>query len=396
MGELIAIRCDPEQTGPALRSIWADGNAALVLPRDAPTAVREQILTRLRPAGLLDLCGTASGPGSGPAAPTRLPSRLEDPLPVAHDVALVVTTSGSTGEPKGVELTHEALAASTIASLRRLGCGQGEPWALALPTHHVAGVQVLLRSWRLGTEAQVVHDLDELAVVEARHVSLVPTQLGRLLDAGAPVGRFATILLGGAAAAPELLERARAAGANVIVSYGMSETCGGCVYDGRPLEGVEVDVTDGRIRIRGPVVFRGYRGEPAGISLSADGWFTTGDLGRLEQGTLQVLGRADDVIVSGGENIPVPAVEDALRDVAGVAEVAVTGRPDREWGQVVVAVVVPRDPVHPPDLEALRAGVREQHPAAWAPRVLVVVEDLPRDPMGKLSRVALSDVATDP
>lgn len=382
MGELIAVRCEPAQTGPMLRSIWDRGDAALLLPADAAESVIAAILASQRPAAMLDARGTDR---------TRLrPAPLEHSLPVAADVALVVTTSGSTGQPKGVELTHAALAASTTTSLDRLGCRPGERWALALPTHHVAGVQVLLRSWELGTDAEVVDDLAGLATCSSQHVSLVPTQLTRLLDAGAPVSRFATILLGGARAAPELVDRAHAAGADVVASYGMSETGGGCVYDGRALEHVEVELSAGRIRLRGPVLFAGYRGQPPGAALDEAGWFTTGDLGAFDaDGRLQVLGRADDVIISGGENVPVPGVEAALRAAPGVADVAVTGRPDPDWGQVVVAAVVPTDPQQPPTFDALRAHVRARHPVAWAPREVVIVDELPRGPMGKVGRAAL-------
>ncbi len=387
MGELIAVRCTPETTGTTLRRIWDHGDAALLLPIDASDTAIAPILEHQRPAALLDLRASDADPGS--------PTALRRPLPVRDDVALVVTTSGSTGRAKGVELTHTALRTSTTTSITRLGCRPGERWALTLPTHHVAGVQVLLRSWALGTDAEVVPDLDGLAASDAEHVSLVPTQLARLLDAGAPVERFTTILLGGAPAAPDLLERARAAGAEVVVSYGMSETCGGCVYDGRPLDGVEVELQRGRIRLRGPVLFSGYRGEPAGAALE-DGWFTTGDLGAFgPDGTLQVLGRADDVIISGGENVPVTAVEAALRLAPGVGEVAVTGRTDAEWGQVVVAVVVASDPADPPSRDALRAVVRARHPAAWAPREVLVVDALPRDAMGKIGRAALDRLVAE-
>jgi o-succinylbenzoate---CoA ligase len=402
VGELIAVRCGPEQVGRTLRMLWDAGDAALLLPWDGPAAAVTRILASQRPAALLDLrTGDADHRARVPL-PAPLPHLpaprhpLPAPLPVADDVALVVTTSGSTGRPKGVELTHAALRASAASSIDRLGCRPGERWALALPTHHVAGVQVLLRSWALGTDAAVVADLADLVELssdEVQHVSLVPTQLGRLLDAHAPLSRFGSILLGGARADPALLDRARAAGANVVVSYGMSETGGGCVYDGRPLDGVEVALQGGRIRLRGPVLFVGYRGEPPGAALDDAGWFTTGDLGRFDDdGRLEVLGRADDVIISGGENVPVPAVEATLLRAPGVAEVGVTGRADPEWGQVVIAVIVPTDRQQPPSCEALRAHVRQEHPAAWAPREVVVVDRLPRDPMGKVSRAALDQL----
>jgi o-succinylbenzoate---CoA ligase len=223
----------------------------------------------------------------------------------------------------------------------------------------------------------------------------VPTQLGRLLDAGVDVARFRTILLGGARPDAMLLGRAVMAGARVVVSYGMSETCGGCVYDGIPFDGVDLDLADdGRIRLRGPVLATAYRDTDGDRPIAGDdGWFTTSDLGELVDGRLQVLGRADDVVISGGENVPVAAVAGRLRDHPGVADAVVTGRPDPEWGEVVVAVVVPRDPAAPPTLDELRAAVRGTYPAAFAPRHLVVVEALPRDGMGKIRADAVAALA---
>jgi o-succinylbenzoate---CoA ligase len=338
------------------------------------------------------------------------PSRraLPDPRPTAVDTALVVTTSGSTGVPKGVAHTRAALEAATAASLARLGCGPGDRWVLALPAHHIAGVMVVLRAWALGSDPIVVSPGDPERIGAAgshprTHLAVVPTQLGRLLTAGVEVGRFASILVGGAEAEPVLLARARDAGARVVTTYGMTETAGGVVYDGAPLDGVEVALTeDGAIQLRGPMLFAGYRdpvtpdtgadavdGEHAG-GLDADGWFTTPDRGRWVTGPsgrrLEVLGRRDDVIVSGGENVPASAVAATLRSLPSIADVAVTGRPDPDWGEVVVAVAVPADPLAAPSLDDLRAHVAARHPAVFAPRGLVLVDALPRDAMGKLRR----------
>jgi o-succinylbenzoate---CoA ligase len=391
-GQLVAVRVAPAAMAAALDEVWAAGDAALPLDVDAPEAEVARLVA-------------AVGPG-----------RREVP----EGTALVVTTSGSTGQAKGVLLSHDALRASTAASNARLGCVPGDRWLLALPTHHVAGLQVLARARALGTEPVIPPstDVDTLATAEADHVSLVPTQLARLLDAGTDLTRFRTILLGGARPDPTLLRRTVLAGARVVVSYGMTETCGGCVYDGVPLEGVEVEVAaagrsaagaaatragpggtgagpaGGRIRLRGPVLSSGYRtadGEQPAVD--ADGWFTTGDLGRWVDGRLDVLGRSDDVVISGGENVPAAAVASRLREHPAVADVAVTGRPDPEWGEAIVAVVVATDPRRPPSLDELREHVRATHPPAYAPRHLVVVGALPRDGLGKVPRAALRDLA---
>jgi o-succinylbenzoate---CoA ligase len=199
---------------------------------------------------------------------------------------------------------------------------------------------------------------------------------------------FSAVLVGGAPTSDSLVRRAVSAGIRVVTTYGMSETCGGCVYDGRPLDGVEVSTSDdGRIRIRGPVLFDGYQGDDA-LPLQ-DGWFVTQDLGQVdEDGTLTVAGRVDDVIVSGGLNVPATAVAQRLRAHTMVREVAVVGVPDDEWGQQVVAVVVGQV-----DLDELRDWVAREHPRAWAPRRVVPVEQLPLLPNGKVDRLAVEHIA---
>jgi O-succinylbenzoic acid--CoA ligase len=380
---LVALRLPTESFVAELDRVWDEGDAVLPIPESAPEATVQRTLRSLRPAVLrqLDPSGAV----------------VDEPLAEAPDVedgaALVVPTSGSTGQPKGVVLTHDALRASVAASLERLDCHEGEQWLLALPVHHVAGIQVVLRSRALGTEpALSPESRDDLGGADAAHVSLVPTQLRRLVDAGADLARFRTILLGGARPEPELLDTARQAGANVVVSYGMTETSGGCVYDGVPLDGVEVEVADdGRIRLRGNTMAAGYRTRRGTVPVAAsDGWLVTDDLGRLDgQGRLEVVGRVDDVIVSGGMNVPATAVAATLRSHPQVRDAAVAGRHDTEWGEAVVAVIVPRDPDHPPSLDELRDHVRLEWPPSYAPRDLVVVDALPRDAMGKLPRAAV-------
>ncbi|HEY6746217.1 MAG TPA: o-succinylbenzoate--CoA ligase [Mycobacteriales bacterium] len=343
----------------------------------------------------------------------RLRAALRPDEPVADGVALVVPTSGSTGDPKGVELTAAALAASAAATEARLG-GPGR-WLLALPVTHVAGLQVVLRALRAGAPpatlparagaggAPVAFAVDFVAGTAAlgparRFTSLVPTQLRRLLAAGPAAAdalrSYDAILLGGAAAPPGLVAEARAAGARVVVTYGMSETCGGCVYDGVPLDGVTVDLADDdRIRLGGPVLARGYRLRPELTAAAfAGGRFVTGDVGRLERGRLTVLGRADDMLVTGGEKVAPAAVEAALGEHPAVAEAAVTGVADPDWGQRVVAVVVLREG-GTLTLEQAREQVAARVSRVAAPRELRVVDALPLLPSGKLDRAALRTAA---
>jgi O-succinylbenzoic acid--CoA ligase len=300
----------------------------------------------------------------------------------ANPAPLVVETSGSTGEPKRVVLSRTAMRASADATHARLG-GPGQ-WLLDLPPTYVAGLQVLFRSVRAGTEpVSAAADLTG----ERRYVSLVPTQLTRMLHDPAALRGFDTILVGGARLDPALRTRAEQAGLRVVATYGMSETCGGCVYDGVPLDGVEVAIDDdGRIRLGGPVVFDGYDGQPElTAEVRQDGWFVTADLGRVdEHGRLEVLGRVDDVVVSGGVNVPTGVVAARLREHPGVHDAAVLGVPDDEWGQAVVAVVDGEVP-----LDELRSWVGAAHPRPWAPRRVVHLDALPLLPNGKHDRLAL-------
>ena len=359
----------PAEHGPALvgalTAALADtGPAVLPLPPE-PTGSRLAAAVR-----------SALGPG-----PT-------DPVGVVDGrVVLVVPTSGSTGAPKGVLLTAAALHASADATAARLG-GHGR-WLLALPVTHIAGLQVVLRSLRAGTEPVAVPPGDPAAFAAGtgalgpgrRYTALVPTQLRRLLDAGAAdaLRTYDAVLLGGAAAPGPLLAEARAAGVRVVVTYGMSETAGGCVYDGVPLDGTTVALDDGRIVLAGPTVALGYAGGP-----EFGGRIRTADLGRFDTGRLVVLGRADDVIVTGGENVDPAAVEAALAELPAVREAGVVGVADAEWGQRVVAAVVGTL-----TLAEARAHVAARVAPAAAPRELHLLPALPLLPSGKLDRAAL-------
>jgi O-succinylbenzoic acid--CoA ligase len=267
---------------------------------------------------------------------------------------------------------------------------------------HVAGLQVLVRSLVSGTEPVLAGhaDAETVAGSGCAHVSLVPTQLQRLLrDAAAPLAGFSSVLLGGAAAPAGLLATARQAGVPVVTTYGMTETCGGCVYDGVPLDGVRVAIGgDDRIWIGGPVLFSRYRSGPEGTGSPSRGasegmvtsWFRTGDLGRLDaSGQLRVRGRADDVISTGGHKVVPGEVEAALQTCPGVLDVAVVGQPDVEWGERVIAVVVPANPADPPAAELLRMHVRERLPRYAAPSKVIMVDAVPMLPSGKHDIVRL-------
>lgn len=310
---------------------------------------------------------------------------------------VVIRTSGSTGEPKDVLLSHAAVMASARASLERLGGPGG--WVQTMPVTGVGGLQVLVRSALAGLEPVYAADFGSLAEAidaipgERRYASLVPTQAHRLVEAGeiAALSGLDALLIGGAAVSPELLDALD--GVRVVRTYGMSETSGGCVYDGVPLDGVELRIDDaGQVLVSGPVLFDGYADAEATARVLRDGWFATADLGEIVDGRLRVTGRSDDVVISGGVNIPLPAVTRALRGLDAVRDAVALGVPDDEWGARVVAYVVPADAVCLDGLrlDELRDAVEEAGlPRTWAPRDVVLLDALPLLPGGKLDRLRL-------
>ena len=318
----------------------------------------------------------------------------------SDDEPLVVETSGSSGTPKRVLLSRGAVLASVAATARRLD-GEGR-WLLALPASYVAGAQVVCRSVVAGEPPVLLDDHPSLAdAVEAggpAYVSLVPTQLHRMLDDADDVRALrtlSTVLLGGGPIAPALRSRATDAGVSVVASYGSAETAGGCVYDGLALDGVELATDeDGRLRISGPMLFDGYDGDPELTArVLVDGWFRTEDAARIdEDGRLQVLGRLDDMVVTGGVNVPAPAVALRLREHPGIWDVEVLGVPDEEWGSRLVAFVV-GDPDVDMDLATARTWVADVHPRSWAPRQLIELDALPMLANGKVDRVQLAATA---
>jgi len=355
----------------ALRRCLDGGDAVLPLDQRLPTAAKARLVEALAPHAVVGPDGSSQ--------------RRRSARPLEDGDALVVATSGTTGEPKGVVLGADALRASALAASARLGVDPGrDRWLCCLPAAHVGGLMVIVRALVTETPLTVLPRFDADAVLaEARRgatlVSLVPTALGRL---GPGAAAFRTVVLGGQAPPAELP-------GNVVTTYGMTETASGVVYDGRPLDGVEVRVApDGEIEVRGPMLLRCYRDghDPK----DAEGWLRTGDAGTLgADGRLVVHGRIAEVVVTGGEKVWPAAVEAVLGRHPKVLEVAVAGVPDPEWGARVVAYVVPR-PGSPPTLAELRRLVAEELGPVAAPRQLELRDALPRSALGKVRRAALA------
>ena len=347
-----------DAVGPAfvqmLTRAWAEGDAVLPLDPRLPAPARAAVLAAARPDE-----------------------------PVEAGDALVVATSGTSGEPKLAVLTHGAVAASARATSERLEVDPTrDRWLACLPLAHVGGLSVVTRALLTGTPCTVHDRFDAarsttplLTVARSPHwcrqpwLASTPPATGPSSSEGRPLP----------ADRPP----------HAIVTYGMTETGSGVVYDGVPLDGVELRIDDGdQIQLRGPMLLRAYRDgtDPK----DADGWFPTGDLGALDGSRLQVHGRRGDLIITGGENVWPAVVERALLTHPGVAEVAVVGRPDPEWGQRVVAVVVPTDPAAPPTLDSLRHHAKQTLPSHAAPKELLVVTALPRTTSGKVRRTDLT------
>ena len=385
----------------ALTAAWGRGDAVLPIDQRLSDSAKRRVVGALKPSSIV-------GPGGEQLWPAGEPVEPGD--------ALVVATSGTTGEPKGVVLTMAAVEASARATTARLGIDpKRHRWLACLPLNHVGGLSVVTRSLVTGTPCTVLPGFEAGAVSSVAgpdvFVSLVATALQRVA-----ADRFHTVVLGGSAPPAGLP-------ANVVTTYGMTETGSGVVYDGVPLDGVEVAVGQGvspaagggsggggdggsggaggdggsgggeggsgEIRLRCPMLLRCYRDRR--VPLDPDGWLSTGDVGRWgADGRLHVDGRLSDLIISGGENIWPSAIEAALLSHAGVAEAAVAGVPDPEWGQRVVAWIVLSAPDDSPALDELRALVAELVAPFAAPKEIVVVDSLPRTSIGKVRRDLLA------
>jgi O-succinylbenzoic acid--CoA ligase len=381
MPELVALDLDGGRPFvDALVKVWERGDAVAVLDRRLPAPAAAELMAALRPGSVIDADGERRLPGA---------------TGVEIGDALVVATSGSLGHRRAAVLTHAAVAASAHATSEAAGVDPARhSWLCCLPLAHIGGLSVVTRAILTATPVQVLAGFDA-SVVEtlgrrgkATHVSLVPTALARI-----DPSVFTKIVLGGAAP-PEALP------SNVVTTYGMTETGSGVVYDGLPLEGVEIGFStggdggsDGEILLRCPMQLRAYRDGSVPTVAGPDrrgGWLATGDAGHLdERGRLVVDGRLAEVVVTGAEKVWPNSVEAVLASHQKVAEVAVWKRPDAEWGERVVAWVVAADPADPPTLDELADLVGDRL-ARWAvPKELVLVDALPRTASGKVRRTAL-------
>jgi len=347
-----------------LQRAWDAGDAILPIDQRLPAIAKRDLMDDLAPESVV------TGDGNRVSCPDSRPTDEGD--------AVVVATSGSTGTPRGVVLTHDAVAASSAATSRRLGVTADDHWLACLPLSHVGGLSVVMRGLHAGTRL-TVHpgfDADRVMASGANLVSLVPTALRRI-----DPERFRWIVLGGSRPPTERP-------ANTVTTYGMTETGSGVVYDGRSLDDVEIRIIDDEIQLRCPMLLRCYRDgtDPR----TDDGWYPTGDLGEIDDnGLVHVHGRRGDLIITGGENVWPEPVEAILRDYAGIDDVAIVGTPDHEWGHIVTAHVVLADRTIDIPLEALRSAVKARLPGYCAPRSMVVVDQLPRTTLGKLVRSQL-------
>jgi len=390
-GELIAYALPPGDIWLEILAAHASSGASF-LPIDVRLSDRERraVIERARPGLLVTPDDEVL---------------FADPAPVDPDRAwAVVATSGVSGRPKLAELPRTALGAAVASSLTALDASVFDPWVACLSPAHVGGLMVLLRGALAGAPVDVFDgsELARLAVEppDGAHIALVPTLLRRLVANAQDLSRLGVLLLGGSALDPALRDAAARLGARVVTAYGLTESCGGVVYDGIPFDGTDVRISSaGEIELSGPTVMEGYRSDPVATAgaFTVDGWLRTGDIGELDaEGRLVVHGRSDDTIRSGAETVWPDEVEAALRSHPGVADVAVTGVADHEWGQRVVAWVVPADRTLPPTLDLLREHCRERLARFKAPRELILVDALPRTPSGKLQRAAVPPGPVEP
>jgi len=384
--DVVATIASGNALADAARRGWDEGRAILPINPAFTADEIEALLARLRPTAV--------------AYAGSSPDRYPGGLPAPTTTAAIVVTSGTEGSPKGVELTSAGMQVMGRGYSAGLDAGPSDRWLACLPLHHVASLGALARSYVTGVPCTVHDALDLERVARSPRaegttiVSLVPTVMKRLLDAGAPLHEFRRVITGGAPCPPALRARAEATGAVVVDAYGLSETWGGFALDGQPIAGAEVRIGDDQeILVRGPMVMRGYRLDPERTAavLDGDGWFRTGDAGTVADGRVLVTDRLKDVVITGGVNVSPTEVEAVLARHPDIADACVVGVPDDEWGEIVMAFVVPRDGAPAPSLDELRAFGRETLSGAKLPRATRTVDAIPRTPSGKPLRRLLRD-----
>ncbi len=351
----------------ALQQAWQSGDAVLPIDQRLPHSAKAALIERLQPTAVLDSTGVT----------TKLPG-----LPIEPGDALVVATSGTTGEPKGVVLTHHAVEASARITSAALGVDPStDQWLACLPAAHIGGLSVITRALHTSTPLLVHARFDADACEQAARqgaslVSLVVTALGRV-----DTTLFRAILLGGSAIPIDRPD-------NTVATYGLTETGSGIVYEGYPLDGVQLRIVDDQIQVASPTLLRCYRDGTTPVT--TDGWLKTGDAGSLSpEGVLSVNGRVGDVIVTGAEKVWPVHVERELHKLPWVGEAVVIGRPDPAWGHAVAAIVVPNPASAAPSLAELRDTLGDALPRYALPRSLEIVQALPRTSSGKIRRDAL-------
>jgi len=368
---------------------WTYGESAVEVEARV-TRLPRLIQPSLDPESVFDLLAGLAGGGATVVGP-------QPESTTAGGAALVVFTSGSTGPPKGVRLSLLNLQAAASASAAHLGHDQDDDWLLAMPLHHVGGISIVVRQAYTGGSVTMLPRFDPAEVANVMRgrvtmVSVVPTMLSRLLDHG-PFSGLRAVLVGGGPIPSGLLERAVETGLPVLPTYGMTETFGQVAtlrphaplaYEAHPLPGVEVRVEpDGRIALQSPQISSGYVGEAD----RPDSWFVTNDLGELgDDGALRVLGRADTMVVTGGENVSPESVEAVVRQHPRVEDAVVVGVPDTEWGQMLACL-------HQGGPDDLRDWVAQRLPGFMVPKRWIRVDSLPVTSIGKPDREAARRLA---
>lgn len=341
-----------------LRRIWDRGDAAFPLDLRLPTQMQAELLRSVGASAIVDSDGEHS---------------LSDGFPTEDGDALVVATSGTTGDPKGVVHTHDSIRASAERTSERLSVDVNDHWLACLPLAHIGGLSVVTRALLTNTPLTVLPRFGAGAVMQAARNGATLTSLVTAALTRIDSSMFRKILLGGAAPPADRP-------ANTIATYGMTETGSGIVYETSPLRDVEIRIENSEIYVKSPTLFRCYRD---GTDPKNDGWFATGDAGEFVNGVLRVHGRIEEVINTGGEKVWPAHVESVLRTHANIHDVRVIGEPDAEWGERVVAEVVSENP---PSLDSIRDHVKQSLPAYCAPRELRLVKEIPRTPSGKIRR----------